>query len=131
MTDTGNKDHSEIEAESGVYKTLLESTKAIPWKIDWASKQFTYIGPQIEQLLGWRQSSWLSADDWADRIHPDDREATVNYCIAQSERGIDHEADYRALTQDGTYVWIREVVHVVRDSAGATRSPRRSASCRA
>ena len=51
--------------ESAVYKTLLESTKAIPWKIDWASMTFAYIGPQIETLLGWPQASWVSANDWA------------------------------------------------------------------
>lgn len=26
-----------LEADSAVYKTLLESTKAIPWKIDWST----------------------------------------------------------------------------------------------
>jgi hypothetical protein len=29
----------------GVYKTLLESTRAIPWKIEWATLSFAYIGP--------------------------------------------------------------------------------------
>jgi diguanylate cyclase (GGDEF)-like protein/PAS domain S-box-containing protein len=96
------------------YKALLESTKAIPWKLDWVSKQFTYIGPQIEALLGWTQSSWLHAGDWIDRIHAEDREKTANFCISQSEEGADHEADYRALKADGGYVWVRDVVHVVR-----------------
>lgn len=36
-----------------MYETLLESTRAIPWKVDWASMTFAYIGPQIEALLGW------------------------------------------------------------------------------
>ncbi|MFA9438962.1 GGDEF domain-containing protein [Uliginosibacterium sp. sgz301328] len=100
------------------YKTLLESTRAIPWKIDWRSMQFAYIGPQIEPLLGWTTDSWVSAQDWAERIHPEDRERVVNFCISQSKAGVDHEADYRALTRDGTYVWIRDVVHVLRDAAG-------------
>lgn len=104
----------EMETGSAVYKTLLESTKAIPWKIDWKTMQFSYIGPQIESLLGWSPSSWVSVQDWADRIHPDDREYVVNFCVAQSQAGVDHEADYRALTKDGGYVWIRDVVHVVR-----------------
>ncbi len=104
----------------GIYKTLLESTKAIPWKINWATKQFDYIGPQIEELLGWPQGSWLGAMDWIERIHPDDREYTANFCIRQSEEGVDHEADYRALKADGSYVWIRDVVHVIRDANGAT-----------
>ena len=43
-------DVSELVHDSEVYRTLLESTKAIPWKIDWVSKKFAYIGPQIEAL---------------------------------------------------------------------------------
>jgi len=104
-----------------LYKTLLESTKAIPWKLNWETKQFDYIGPQIEKLLGWSQSSWATAQDWIDRIHPDDRDATANLCIAQSEHGVDHEADYRALTADGGYVWVRDVVHVLREG-GVTKA---------
>ena len=50
-----------LEADSAVYKTLLESTKAIPWKIDWKSMRFDYIGPQIEALLGWSPASWETA----------------------------------------------------------------------
>lgn len=104
--------------DQAVYKTLLESTRAIPWKIDWKTMTFAYIGPQIETLLGWSQASWVSAEDWATRMHPDDREKVVQFCIAQSQNGVDHEADYRALTAAGDYVWIRDVVHVVRDDNG-------------
>ena len=98
----------------GTHKTLLESTKAIPWKINWEAMKFSYIGPQIEALLGWPQESWLTANDWIERIHPDDRERTTNFCVSQSIEGVDHEADYRALTADGDFVWIRDVVHVIR-----------------
>lgn len=112
----------DINSENAVYKTLLESTKAIPWKIEWATMKFAYIGPQIEPLLGWGQDSWISADDWAARIHPDDRDQVVNFCIAQSKSGVDHEADYRALTKDNGYVWIRDVVHVMRNDRGEVDS---------
>lgn len=101
-----------------VYRTLLESTRAIPWKIDWATMQFTYIGPQIEALLGYAPSTWKTVEDWASRMHPEDRDAVVEFCVAQSQAGADHEADYRALTADGGYVWIRDVVHVVRKENG-------------
>ncbi|MGC1550047.1 MAG: sensor domain-containing diguanylate cyclase [Rhodanobacter sp.] len=107
-----------IESDSAVYKTLLESTKAIPWKIDWNTMQFAYIGPQIETLLGWAPSSWASVQDWVDRMHPEDRTWAVDFCVAQSKAGIDHEADYRALCKNGEYVWIRDVVHVVRNAEG-------------
>ena len=111
-------DVSDLHNDDAVYRTLLESTKAIPWKIDWATKKFAYIGPQIGALLGWRPESWMTVEDWAARMHPDDREYVVNFCVAQSQAGLDHEADYRALTKDNGYVWIRDVVHVVRNDQG-------------
>ena len=111
-------DASDLNSDSAIYRTLLESTKAIPWKIDWASMKFAYVGPQIEALLGWSPDSWISVEDWATRMHPEDREHVVNFCVAQSQAGVDHEADYRALTKDNGYVWIRDVVHVVRNDKG-------------
>lgn len=115
MTNNTETDHT-------VYKTLLESTKAIPWKLDWASMKFTYIGPQIEALLGWPQSSWQTSEDWASRMHPDDRTWVVDYCVSKSLEGTDHEADYRAAHKDGGFVWIRDVVHVVRNADGSAES---------
>jgi diguanylate cyclase (GGDEF)-like protein/PAS domain S-box-containing protein len=111
-----------LTPDPGVYRTLLESTRAIPWRIDWDTMRFTYIGPQIEELLGWTPASWISVTDWAERIHADDRQKTVDFCVAQSQQGIDHEADYRALTSDGDEVWIRDVVHVVRRPDGSVEA---------
>ncbi len=112
----------EFSDDPQVYQALLESTRAIPWKIDWASMKFAYIGPQIEPLLGWSRDSWRSVEDWAQRMHPEDRERVVNFCVTQSQAGADHEADYRALTRDNGYVWIRDVVHVVRDEHGVVEA---------
>lgn len=108
----------EPSTDNGLYQTLMESTLAIPFKIDWASKKYSYVGPQIEALLGWSQDSWQTVDDWAARIHPDERDATVSRCVELCLAGVDHEADYRALTADGGYVWVREVVHVLCDAQG-------------
>jgi diguanylate cyclase (GGDEF)-like protein/PAS domain S-box-containing protein len=110
------------EHDSAIYRTLLESTKAIPWKIDWSTMTFAYIGPQIEALLGWAPSSWKTVQDWVDRMHPDDRNQVVEFCVSQSKAGVDHEADYRALTRQGDFVWLRDVVHVARDEHGEVES---------
>jgi diguanylate cyclase (GGDEF)-like protein/PAS domain S-box-containing protein len=114
--------HQPLDSGNAVYRTLLESTKAIPWKIDWATMKFAYIGPQIESLLGWSQDSWVTAEDWVTRMHPEDREYVVDFCISQSKAGVDHEADYRALTKNNGYVWIRDVVHVARNENGEVDS---------
>jgi diguanylate cyclase (GGDEF)-like protein/PAS domain S-box-containing protein len=122
VSDAVRKLRVKPEDDGAVYKTLLESTKAIPWKIDWSTMRFAYIGPQIEELLGWAPDSWITVNDWADRMHPDDRQKVVEFCVAQSKAGVDHEADYRALNKDGSYVWLRDVVHVVRNKDGTVES---------
>ncbi|QXZ08636.1 PAS domain-containing protein [Comamonas sp. Y33R10-2] len=108
----------EPETDNGLYQTLLESTLAIPFKIDWESKKYTYIGPQIEDLLGWTPESWDTVNDWAARIHPDERDQTVSRCVELCLAGVDHEAEYRALTPDNRFVWVKEVVHVLCDQQG-------------
>lgn len=110
----------EPDTDNGLYQTLVESTLAIPFKIDWASKKYAYVGPQIEALLGWSQDSWQTVNDWAARIHPDEREQTVARCVELSIAGVDHDAEYRALTKDNRYIWVREVVHVLCDEHGQT-----------
>ena len=110
----------EPDTDNGLYQTLLESTLAIPFRIDWATKKYTYVGPQIEALLGWSPESWQTVDDWVARMHPDEREQTVTRCVELSIAGVDHDAEYRALTSDNRFVWVREVVHVLCDEHGQT-----------
>ena len=108
----------EPDTDNGLYQTLLESTLAIPFKIDWTTKKYSYIGPQIADLLGWSPESWETVNDWAERIHPDEREQTVSRCVELCLAGVDHEAEYRALTSDNRFVWVKEVVHVLCDEQG-------------
>lgn len=110
----------EPDTDNGLYQTLLESTLAIPFRIDWATKKYTYIGPQIEALLGWSPESWQTVDDWMARIHPQEREQTVSRCVELSLAGVDHDAEYRAQTKDNRFIWVREVVHVLCDEHGQT-----------
>lgn len=105
-----------MDEYSSIYRVVLESVRAVPWCLDWSTKKFRYMGPQIANLLGWEQTTWRSVDDWVDRIHPLDREAVVSFCAAQSEKGLNHEADYRMITSNGSFIWVRDVVHVVRQT---------------
>ena len=100
------------------YKTLLESTLAIPWCMDWETKQYLYVGPQIQNLLGWKPSTWKNVHDWAERIHELDRPVVLHRCFESSLKNQDHQVDYRVLKADGGYTWVREVVNVIRDDKG-------------
>jgi hypothetical protein len=42
--------------------------------------------PADRATAGLDPESWKTADDWAMRIHAEDREAVVNFCISQSRQ---------------------------------------------
>ncbi len=77
--------------EGAFYRTLLESTRAIPWRIDWDTKTFSYIGPQIEHVLGWAPESWVSIQDWADRIAEAAHHLAIKCRDAVHEAAIEHQ----------------------------------------
>jgi len=95
---------------------LLESTKAIPWRIDYVTKQFTYMGSQIEQLLGYPAESLSGIETWASHIHPDDRELALETCRRMTEKGQDHDIEYRVITANGKILWLRDVVSVTKNT---------------
>ncbi len=112
-----------IDAEIALYKSLLESTKAVPWRIDWASKKFDYLGPQIESLFGWSGNSLATVEDWTSRLHARDKKRVLDFYSADSlASATDHEIDYRLLKVDSFYVWVHEVVHVIKDNSGQISS---------
>ncbi len=98
------------------FRNLLESTSTVPWERDLESSEFTYIGHQIEQILGYSATSWKGMDDWIERLHPEDREDTVQFGEIETRKGRNHDFIYRAIHEDGSYRWIRDVVSVVMDS---------------
>ncbi len=100
--------------ESAVnYRSLVESTNAVLWKLNLATGQFTYIGKQVETLLGYKADTWIDMDTRLSRIHPEDRENAVVHSAESTRNGRDHDFEYRALAKDGSIVWIRDIVTVL------------------
>lgn len=103
-----------------IYQTLLKSTQAIPWSLDWKSKRFTHITDSIESRFGWPQESWHSVRDWISLIHPEDRQQTVELWLKQCEAGLDHQLEYRCRCASGEYLWIRDTIHVTQENHQTT-----------
>lgn len=103
------------------YRTLVESTSAIPWELDLSTWQFTYVGPQALPILGYEIEEWYKKDFWSSHIHPDDKEYAANFCIASTERGEDHQFEYRMLDIEGNAIWIRDFVKVIKVNHKAVR----------
>ena len=95
------------------YVSLLNSVNGIVWEADPATFCFTFVSTQAEHLLGYPVQQWLNNPSfWPDRIHPEDRERSVAYCVEQTKLGLPHDFEYRMLAADGRTIWIRDIVSV-------------------
>ena len=103
------------------FRGMIESTTGIPWVVDLNTFQFTYVGPQAETILGYPVEQWYETDFWPEHIHPDDRQAALDYCMEASQKGEDYNFEYRMIHRDGHSVWILDYVNVVIEDGKAVR----------
>jgi PAS domain S-box-containing protein len=99
------------------YRDLIQGLDAIVWEADARTLTFSFVSRRAETVLGYPVERWLREPDfWARRIHPDDREAVMQVYRDALAGRHDHDYEYRAVTADGREVWLRDIVHVVRDA---------------
>lgn len=104
-----------LRESENLYRNLVETTTAIAWEVDIASLRFAYISPQVEKLTGYPPEAWTGFTFWAERIHPEDRDQAVTYCQTETAKGLDHTFEYRMSAADGSTLWIRDVVSVIKE----------------
>ncbi|YAF98489.1 MAG: PAS domain S-box protein [Nodularia sp. CChRGM 3473] len=95
-------------------RTLTEKVRVIPWEADATTGNFTYVGPQTYEILGYPLKDWYTDNFWAEHIHPQDREWVIKYCQQSSLSLDNYEFEYRMLAVDGRIVWLYDIVNVVR-----------------
>jgi two-component system sensor histidine kinase EvgS len=98
------------------FRSLVETSQTVPFSIDLTNDRYTYIGSQVKQWLGYPLESWHSMETWAQRIHPDDRAATVQASRSDTAKGVDHKLEFRMRSENGRVVWVREFVSVIHKS---------------
>jgi PAS domain S-box-containing protein len=102
------------------FRALAESSRAIPWEADFSTYRITYVGPQIEAVVGVSAKDWVEKDLWPECLHPDDRDRVMREAAEYSRAGIDHNLEYRLIATDGRIVWIRDLVSVIKSEDGQT-----------
>ncbi|MBF0232686.1 MAG: response regulator [Desulfamplus sp.] len=98
------------------FRSLVESTKAIAWELDLETLGFTYMSPRILDLTGFDTDMWTGFEFWKQNIHPEDRESAVNFCLIETEKGKDHEFEYRMIAADGRTIWVKDLVTVLKEN---------------
>src|SRR5262249_27855570 len=99
-------------------RALAETSRAIPWEADFSANRITYVGAQIETVVGFTAKEWVEKDLWPERLHPDDRDRVVREAGEFSRAGIDYNLQYRLIAADGRVVWIRDLVSVNKTDDG-------------
>lgn len=109
-----------VEHSAMRWKRLVESLNVVAWEGRPDSFDFTYVSPHAERLLGYSVLEWLGPGFWVSRLHPDDRERAVEYCMSQTKLGQGHDFEYRMIARDGRVVWVRDSVSLITGASGTT-----------
>jgi len=117
--------HAARRASEQRFRDLVQGLDAIVWEADAVTLRFTFVSQRAEGLLGFPTDQWLrDADFFAVRIHKEDRDRAIAQCRAAVATATDHEFEYRAVAADGRVLWLRDIIHVLRDSGGRPRQLR-------
>jgi PAS domain S-box-containing protein len=102
------------------FESLIQTVDGIVWEADAETFEFSFISDQVWNILGYTPEEWLADPAfWQNHIHSDDREQAIRYC-QQETRGLrNHAFDYRMWKADGSLVWIKDVVSVIREDGRA------------
>ncbi len=103
-----------LEKSESLYRNLIETTSAVAWEVDLSTLKFNYISPKAEEVFGFPVEEWTDFSFWAEHIYSEDREYATSFCQTETGEGRDHEFEYRFLAADGSIVWVKDIVTVIK-----------------
>lgn len=80
------------------------------------SRSFSYVSPQVEDMLGFSPGSW----DVDLRVHPHDRPRVADAVQHSSRTGEPLRLEYRYLADDGRIVWVLDHASLIERTAEGT-----------
>jgi PAS domain S-box-containing protein len=113
----------EREAESRAadveqrYRTLIEQLPIVTY-IDVPDETLgnLFVSPQIDDLLG--RPSGSKGDEWAQRVHPEDRDRARRETVEGVRSGEPFTLEYRMVRDDGRVIWVRDSATTIRGADG-------------
>jgi diguanylate cyclase (GGDEF)-like protein/PAS domain S-box-containing protein len=117
----GQRGQSAAEAD---YRLLIEHIPTIAYvqKAD-DTGSMQYVSPPVETILGYTPEECIAEPGFFfRRIHPDDQAAVETEDVRTNATGEPFRMEYRMLTRDGRYVWVRDEALLVADETGRPRA---------
>lgn len=102
-----------LKLSSEKFEDLVDSTGGIVWEADAQTFNFTYVSQEAERLLGFAVEDWYTDGFWANHLHPEDKDATIEYCLSNTKQMKLHDFTYRFICKKGKILWLRDIVNVV------------------
>jgi glutamate dehydrogenase len=111
---------ADVQASAHVrLSRLLNASPAVIYSFQ-ASGNFapTFVSENLTRLFGYSPREYLENPDfWRERVHPDDL-ARVEAEVGQLFQNGNHSLEYRFRRKDGSYCWVNDEQHMVRDGKG-------------
>lgn len=102
------------------YRTLVEQIPGVMYvnRPDLESAPL-YISPQAEAAFGYPAERWIEDPDFLDGLlHEDDRARILGSIETCRSTGESFDDTYRILAADGRWVWVHDLMTLVRDRRG-------------
>ena len=93
-------------------RLIMETVAVIPWEFNIPKNSWTYVGPQVKELMGYAPEEWTDLEWWLEIIHPEDKTWVPACCADWTSRGEEHSMEYRLRTKDGSFIWVNDLVTV-------------------
>ena len=98
---------------------LLSSSPAVIYSFK-AAGDFapTFVSDNINGVFGYAPAEYLENPSfWRDRVHADDLARVEDAISTFFQNGV-HTVEYRFRRKDGSYCWVNDEQHLIRDSDG-------------
>jgi|GEM_PF-1115747 len=112
--------HSLLQVEKRFLK-LADLARLFPWDYDVELQCFTYLGPQVETILGYTPKELLAREKWMAIIHPDDLELIAERAQHPEQFGENFSTEYRVLAREGRVIWLHGLFSVIMQAGKAVR----------
>ncbi|GAP17212.1 PAS domain-containing protein [Levilinea saccharolytica] len=99
-----------IETDRHLYSTLVEHSPSVVYIAEGGrAGHWTYISPQVEQLLGFTPQEWLSVPNrWLEQILPEDRLRILDEDAQIHSLKTTQRCEYRVRSRSGEIRWVRD-----------------------
>ena len=107
-----------LRASEERFRQIAENIREVFWMTDVTKREMIYISPGYEEIWGRsRESLYASPNDWAESLHPDDRDRVLEAALTKQAEGKYNEV-YRIVRPDGSVRWIQDRAFPIRDETG-------------